>query len=343
VRRWLRAVARRWRWAAALLFALAAGTVILLVPPNAPPLVFPDGKRFALSIIDDTDMATVERLRPVYEVLEKYGLRTTKTVWALDSTELDHPANHGDSLQDPEYRVFIEGLRQRGFEIALHGVRGGSSLREDTIAGLEEFRRVVGDHPRMQVNHSLNQENLYWGADLYALAPIRWLAGLRIRFPFSGHTPGSGYFWGDIARERIQYVRRFTYADINLYKMVPSMPYRLADKPYVNYWFPTANGDRVIEFEALLSDENIARLEREGGICLVYAHLGSGSFNSGSAVNPRFEARIKQVASRPGWFVPASEILDFLAKQPAWTGEMSWRERTRTDVVFLAQRVGLLH
>ena len=193
----------------------------------------------------------------------------------------------------------------------------------------------------MQVNHSLNQDNLYWGRHLYSNSLLRWAGGFFIRQPFSGHDPESPYFWGDIAKQRIQFVRRFSFSEINLYAVVPAMPYRLADKPYVNYWFPTANGNRVVEFEQLLTKENIDRLEREGGVCLVYAHLGSGSFNKNGGVDPRFEARIKELVSHDGWFVPASQILEFLMKQPSWNGELSFRDQIRLDTKFVAGQFGI--
>lgn len=310
-------------------------------PPDAPTLIFPDDKKFAFTIIDDTDLASLERLRPVYAVLEKYNLRTTKTVWVYESNQAAHAPNQGDTLQNPDYLEFIQGLQSRGFEIALHGVRGGDSRREETIAGLDEYRRMLGVYPRVQINHSLNRDNLYWGRHLYAVAPLRWAAGLVIRHEFSGDDPASEYFWGDIAQRRIGYVRRFTYSEINLWRVAPQMPYHLPDMPFVNYWFPTADGDRIINFEALLSDGNIDRLERERGVCLVYAHLGSGSFGSPGRVDPRFEDRVRAIAARNGWFVPASEILDFLKSQPGWTGRMSYGERIRQELKFVAQRVGL--
>jgi hypothetical protein len=317
-----------------------AGLGWIALPPSVPTVSFPEGKTFALSIIDDTDMATLDRLRPVYDVLERYGFRTTKTVWVLPQNGSQHDADQGESLNDPDYREFIVDLQRKGFEIALHGVRGGSSRREDTLAGLEAFRSILGHDPRMQVNHSLNQENLYWGRHLYALAPLRWAAGLAISYDFSGHDPQSPYFWGDVARERIQYVRRFTYGEINLLAVNPAMPYRLDEMPYVNYWFPTADGDRVINFVKLLSDENLDRLEREGGVCLIYAHLGAGSFNRNGGVDPRFEERVRAVAARNGWFVPASEILDHLRNQPSWTGRLGLRDVIRLDVKFVLERVG---
>jgi hypothetical protein len=177
---------------------------------------------------------------------------------------------------------------------------------------------------------------LYWGGNLFTLPPLQWAGRVAIRHEFSGHESDSPYFWGDVAKQRITYVRRYTFPDINLLEVNPAFPYRLPEKPYVNYWFPTANGDRIKEFDALLSPENIERLVREGGVCLVYAHLGAGSFNDDAGgVDPRFEARLKDLVKHDGWFVPASEILDYLARRPGWSGNLDFHERARTDLRYL--------
>src|SRR5262245_25392066 len=117
------------RWLGLVAVLVVGAMIWVLYPPPRTAVVFPNGRRFAFSIIDDTDMTTLERIKPVYAVLEKYGLRTTKTVWLYDSSDLSNPANRGDSLQNAEYRAFILDLQKKGFEIALHGVRGGSSRR----------------------------------------------------------------------------------------------------------------------------------------------------------------------------------------------------------------------
>jgi hypothetical protein len=334
----------RWRRAGltglVLFLTLSAAFCYPAVPA---PLSFPSGKKFAFTIVDDTDMSTLERLQPLYEILERYGLRTTKTVWVKASNNENHPANRGVSLSDPAYRQFIVGLQQRGFEIALHGVRGGDSMRQDTIDGIEEFKTILGAYPAMQVNHSINRENLYWGAQLYSTPISRMAARFAIRHPFDGHEPSSPYFWGDYAKQHIKFVRRFTLSDINLYSAVPSMPYHLDDKPFVNYWFPTANGNRILEFDELLKTENLDRLESEGGICIVYAHLGSGSFNrdGGATPDPRFEQRIKAVAARNGWFVPASTILEFLMTQQTWTGRIGWRDQLKLEAKSVIAQMGI--
>jgi hypothetical protein len=330
-----RLLQRTLRVAIVAIFVVAAAALWLLWPPPARQVTFPDGKRFAFTIVDDTDMATLERNRPVYEVLQRYGLRTTKTAWMLEPTETDHPPNAGDSMQDPGYRAFLRDLHEAGFEIALHGVRGGSSPRADIIKGLEEYRREFGDYPKLHVNHSRNRDDLYWGADRWSLAPLRWIYRAAMGDRFSGEDPASPYYWGDLAQQHIRYVDQFTFEDVNLLNVTPSFPYHLPDKPLVNLWFPTADGGNRDQFLKLLSPENLDRLEREGGVCIVYAHLGAGSFNQGDGVDPRFEARIRDIAARNGWFVPASELLDHLAAQPGWQADPGWRERTRLEILFL--------
>jgi len=315
--------------------ALVCAAGYFLYPPEPRAVTFPDGKRFAFSIIDDTDLATLEQVKPLYELLHRYGLRTTKTVWVLESNEPSHSPNRGDTLRDPAYRAFILDLKSWGFEIALHGVRGGSSKRQDIIEGLDEFRAVLGEYPRIHINHSLNRDNVYWGENRWSFAPFRWAYASVGEHEFSGQNSESVYFWGDLVQEKVQYVNQFTYGDINLLAVNPSMPYRLADKPYVNYWFPTADGDNLDRFEVLLAKENLDRLEREGGICLVYTHMGAGSFNRDGGANPRFEARLKDLASRNGWFAPASEILDYLREEPGWRAELSFRETVRLEILFL--------
>jgi hypothetical protein len=313
---------------------------LVLYQPPGEPVKFPDGKRFALTIVDDTDLTTLERVRPLYRVLEENGLRTTKTVWMFPSNRPEHAANRGVSLEDSAYREFITELHDKGFEIALHGVRGGTSSRPDIIAGLENFRTQFGQYPRMQVNHSMNGDNLYWGAHRWSFPLYQWLYGIAVSRNFSGHDENSPNFWGDIAQTRVDYVRSFTYREINLLNEVPSIPYRIDDMPYVNLWYPGSDGGSIEMFYELLKPENLVRLEQQGGVCIIYAHMGAGSFNTPDGeADPRFVERVEDIARRNGWYVPASELLDHLSSQPGWDGELSLLERVRLETSFLLGRL----
>lgn len=322
---------------------VAAATIVsagyVLYPPPIRRVDFPNGKRFAFSIVDDTDQATLDRVRPLYDVLYRAGLRTTKTIWTLHAGDEPIPTNQGASLHDSDYRDWVVDLQRKGFEIGLHGVRGGSSTRELVKAGLDEFKRALGTDPRLHVNHALNRENLYWGSHRWTFAPYKWLFEFSRPFEFGGHVPGSPYFWGDLARERIKYVRRNTFSGINVLRESPWTPYRVSEMPYVNYWFDASDGGSINQFENLLRDENLDLLEREGGVAIVYAHLGAGSFNRGGDADPRFVDRIQAVASRNGWFAPVSDILDHLASQPGWAPELGFRDNLRLDTSFLLDRV----
>ena len=81
------------------------------------PASFPDGKQFAFTIFDDTDVATLDYIRPIYELLDRLGFRTTKSVWSLP---FNGPSDYqgSDSLADPEYASYARHLQERGFEIA---------------------------------------------------------------------------------------------------------------------------------------------------------------------------------------------------------------------------------
>ena len=87
----------------------------------SPRLQFPGGTRFAFTVMDDTDVSTVENVRPIYRVLESLGMRTTKTVWPVRCEEGYGDFWFSETLDDPHYRDFVLDLQARGFEIAYHG------------------------------------------------------------------------------------------------------------------------------------------------------------------------------------------------------------------------------
>lgn len=328
-----------WRVAMTVTLVVTGALAVVLYPGTPPKLTFPEGKRFALTIVDDTDQTTLARARPLYAVLARAGLRTTKTVWALETAPASVPTDQGESLDDQEYRQWVVDLQRQGFEIGLHGVRGGSSDRSTIGVGLDRFRDVLGVDPRVHVNHALNRENLYWGSERWWFPPFRWAFQLARPYPFDGHQPESISFWGDLAQQRLRYVRRFTYSEINLMRVNPWMPYHVPGMPYVPFWFEGSDGGSIDQFESLLSDANLDRLEREGGVTLIYAHLGAGSFNLDGNAHPRFVRRIEAVSRRRGWFVPASDILDFLAAQPGWKAEPSVRQLLQLELWFILDKV----
>jgi hypothetical protein len=141
------------------------------------PPEYPGGASFAFTILDDTDVATVENVRPIYRLLESLGMRTTKTVWPLKWAGAASIFAGSQTLEDPEYLEFTRDLQRRGFEIASHGATMESSPRERTELALARFREAFGHDARVYVNHSSNQENIYWGAERLDSPLLRRLSG----------------------------------------------------------------------------------------------------------------------------------------------------------------------
>jgi hypothetical protein len=289
---------------------------------------FPNNRQFAFTIFDDTDLSTRDNIGPIYRLFDDLGIRTTKSVWPLASTEEGRLG--GSSLQDPKYLNFVLALKNAGVEIALHNVRNICSVREQVESGLEEFRRLIGTYPRIHTNHSHNRENIYWGPARFShISPLyRSLTRFRHQV-FEGHIEGSKYFWGDLCSQRIDYVRNFVFREINLDRINPSMPYHDEQRPFVKMWFSSSDAPDCASFCELVKEANQDRLEEEHGICIVYTHLACGFVNDG-VVNPRVEFLLRRLTSKRGWFVPVSTLLDF-RRQQRQTGSISRSEMLRME------------
>ncbi|HYR10576.1 MAG TPA: hypothetical protein VEQ60_22560 [Longimicrobium sp.] len=298
------------------------------------PTVFPGGKRFAFSILDDTDVATVQNVEPLYRLLDELGMRTTKTVWPLACPEGSRDFAQSQTLEDPEYLDFVRRLRGRGFEITWHGATMEASERERTARGLERFRELLGEYPRIHANHAYNRENLYWGPDRVDQPLLKAVIQRALPTPegfYAGHREESPYWWGDLAQRHVEYARNLTFDEVNLARINPSMPYRDPARPLVRWWFSCSDAEDRDEFAELLRPDRQERLEREGGWCIVATHLGKGFVKDGE-VDRLVRRRLAMLAARDGWFAPVGEILDFLRARraseelpPEEWDRMQWR------------------
>ena len=295
---------------------------------------FPGGHRFAFSILDDTDVATVENVAPVYRLLDELGMRTTKTIWPVGCPEGSRDFGSSQTLEDPEYLEFVLWLRERGFELTWHGATMESSERERTVAGLERYRELLDSYPRIHANHAYNRENLYWGTDRVDQPLLKAVIQRALPTPegyYAGHVEGSPFWWGDLAARHVEYARNLTFDEVNLARINPSMPYHDPARPLVRWWFSCSDAEDRGEFAELLRPDRQERLEREGGWCIVATHLGKG-FAHGGEVDRLVRRRLEMLAGRDGWFAPVGEILDFLRSrrtEAALPGEewdrMQWR------------------
>ena len=95
-----------------------------------PRYEFPRGCKFAFSVYDDTDVATCDNVRPIYELLAELGMRTTKTAWPFANETADSNFVSSQTLEDEDYLSFVRSLKEAGFEIAWHGASMETSERE---------------------------------------------------------------------------------------------------------------------------------------------------------------------------------------------------------------------
>jgi hypothetical protein len=276
-------------------------------------IMFPESKKFAFTVCDDTDNATVENVKPVYDLLYSCGIKTTKLVWVYPP----RGSFKGLSLQDKEYLSFIHELRDRGFEIGLHNVGDGIFTRQEIRDGLDLFKEKIGYYPRIHANHASNLDNLFWWEKRFEW-PINLMYKLfsKRRAERGGESRINDSFWGDFAKQHIRYIRNLTFNGINTIASDPKMPYQVnRTAEFANLWFSSSDGRTVKEFIELISPANVDRLAEDGGACIVYTHFASGFVNDTGKLDPQFEKYIQYLAQKGGWFVPASTLLDHLASK----------------------------
>ncbi|ADL13606.1 hypothetical protein [Acetohalobium arabaticum] len=301
---------------------------------------WPGDKKFAFTIFDDTDNSTVKNVSPIYNLLLENNLKTTKSVWVYPPNDNQFS---GDCLLDENYLDFVRNLNGNGFEIALHNVGSGNFKRDDIVQGIELFEKLLGFYPNIQVNHAGNRDNIYFGAKRF-LPPFSSLYKLyryiKGGISFEGEVETSKYFWGDIVKEKIKYIRNFTFNGINTLKYDPAMPYIDPQKEeYSNYWFSSSDGHTVEEFNNLIKKENVDKLAKEGGACIVYTHFASGFVNENGEINLEFKNKLNYLASKNGWFVPVSKLLDYLLQNKEKSSRASYFYLFKLNLLWLIDRL----
>lgn len=276
-------------------------------------ICWPHGKNFAFTIVDDTDNATVKNIQSIYNTLTDFGILITKTVWPLNVDPGAHYSS-SETLQNLGYCKFILDLQEKGHEIAIHGVRGGTSNRETIKSGLEVYKKIVGSNPRIHINHAQNLDNLYWGK-AWIPAWKKWFRSYPEDGSGFGHVHDSKYFWGDIAKHHIKYVRGYVFNQGNTISADPYMPYHDPTMPFVNNWFSSSNGDGLSRMLYLTSAQNIDDLEKNRGACIAYTHFGDSYYTDNNIIKESLKNNFKELSKRNGWFVPVGKLLDYLSDE----------------------------
>lgn len=275
--------------------------------------IWPNGKTFAFTIIDDSDYDTIEKIRPIYDFLYDINMLTTKNVWVYPSRN----NCDGCCLLDNDYKIFILFLKSIGYEIGLHGVGSGDFRKDEISDGIRIFNDIIGYYPNLHTNHINNKDGLYVGFNRYP----RFFKNIYNKFGFkSNRTLGdlyfSDYFWGDISKKYIKYLKGNIYNCTNIFNYDNHTPYVDIDKiKYSNYWFSTSDGYKYEKFIKIIDKENIDKLIAQRGLCVISANFSKGGFvDINGDIDKTFKYRMEYIANRNGWFVPATVIFDYLLK-----------------------------
>jgi hypothetical protein len=271
-----------------------------------PPFPYRGG----FCITDDTDAATLESVRAVYDFLASIGLKATKTVWAFPPVEpcgipaLPPSIQRGITLEDPKYLDYCVGLAAHGFEICLHGASSGNNVRDRTARAFDVVERRFG-LPGTYICHAKNAENPYWHEKVAPRGPAQIMLKFASHYRCSGEDPASPYFWGDLCLAKVRHMRLFRTRNVNTLAENPSMPYYDPEKPWVTSWFSATKRS----FADATAPAALDQITRECGLCVLYQYMHRYADPSGSGVQAAFRASAERLMTNSAVWVDTTSAL----------------------------------
>lgn len=268
--------------------------------------------RAGIAIADDPDNGTFKAFRKVYDFLLDLRFPTTRAMWVYPNEQKTGIPNldarfYAPLLTEKKCLDYCRKLHEHGFEICLHGASSGNNPREKTIEALHYLENNISGCTSY-ICHSKNAENLYWDTKVAHLKILQYLLGLYTSNHCFGEISCSPYFWGDVCREKIKYIRLFRTRSLNTLAFNPSMPYHIFDKPYVNFWYSATKG----YIPNLFKPENLEKLCEENGLGILYQYLHK-YVDSSNEINPAVKEGLIRVAEHSKIIIkPVSWMLDRL-------------------------------
>ena len=262
---------------------------------------------FAFSIFDDTDWTTVRNgttgLRPARRS------RPADHQVGLDATI---PGRRRTTGGEHVRRPGLPGLgarpRSSGHEIGFHNATDRSSTAPRPCPALDRFEELFGAPPRVGADHAGNREALYAGAERLRGLACAGVPGARTlvqpdRPGFEGDDPASPYFWGDVAAERIDYWRLFSFARADLPRSARCCTTtRPALRQCLVQLGPRPAARRRSSHRLAPASSTAGRPTGACASCTPTS--GSTSWTSGAARPCARERPLTDLAARDGWFAP---------------------------------------
>lgn len=308
---------------------------------------WPNKKKFCFTIIDDTDNSYLNNAPIIYDYLNKKQIYTTKTVWVRNGDDnINYNTVNGTTLEDSDYINWVKILESYGFEISLHNMSWSSSTRTQIMSGFSKFEKLFGkSRVLIQHNDEKECESIYWGSKrlifpiniIYEIVSFFNPRGKRTKI-YNGDNENSVYFWGDICRDKVEFIRNLTYPEINLFNITKNVIHKRRSTKYVNNWFISTEAPDLKSFVEILNPRNIDKLELQNGLCIIYTHFGNNFVEDGK-LNEDFKKTIDYLATKNGWFVPASEIFDHIIKKTGEPPYLSYVQELKLSAKWLLWKI----
>lgn len=277
---------------------------------------YPAPYRFAFTIVHDADSAYSQRLAPLFDTFDALGLQVTVSafafwadwarngdIWSEWRTASAFDAPVAVPFCDPIERRFYQDLASRGHEVALHTPSDTSNTREQIIAAFEAFKDTFGHYPSVYTEHSSKSNKDAQSNEGADASSAYYCREVLLQYDPWVWVDGDGALPED--------------SDEKFFEIPPTAPlvnqrararYGLANAFVRTGKWSWGDGDG---FLAGYSKENIDTLERDGGIALAYTHLNAGWLDPNTRqMRDDIQQRLRYLADKGGWFVPAGEILD---------------------------------
>ena len=78
-----------------------------------PNISWPNNKKFAFTVFDDTDGANLKDNQLIYQYLDELGFKTTKSVWVVQGN--NGSKEEGITCEDNEYLNWLLVLKKKRF------------------------------------------------------------------------------------------------------------------------------------------------------------------------------------------------------------------------------------
>ena len=148
-------------------------------------------------LTNDPDHGTVKNLKPAFDALREYEIKTTTAVFCTleqDDSDLARSCYRGETgaLDEPEYKDFMLQLKEEGHEIAFHGFSQISNTRSKFLEGLDMYKDIFGEYPHTYIEHGGHPEH------------HKPSACKRERLDWLGSVKDSEYYIKDIIESKIR-------------------------------------------------------------------------------------------------------------------------------------------